>query len=473
MRTYLKLTLAFLIALIQVSCSDELCDNTCPTGFIQDINCDCVQTEPCAGLTCAEGEILTADCDCITDPNVNSEFPQVVKSGFTSAGEVWTKDNIYVLNGKVVVDAGNTLTIEAGTVIKAENATGSLASALIVAQGATIMANGTADEPIIFTSVKDEIEPGMIVSPNLTEADNQLWGGVVILGKAPISAADGDNVAQIEGIPADDTFGRYGGDDPADNSGVIKYISVRHGGIVIGGDNELNGITFGGVGNGTVVENIEVVANLDDGIEWFGGTVNCTNVCVAYGEDDGLDIDQNYAGTITNAIVITSGATAGDNAIEIDGPEGSLTDGFFTIQDITLIDKDGETDTAADLKSKTQGVIRNASWRGFGDNIKIRHSCDASDCSTEKSDSYTNYIAGNLSIEASEWVGNRNFSDWTTVYGDRDCDGDEPCMISNDQQVAIENLLSSSGNIVVDSPTRGADPAPFLGWSWISATNNL
>ena len=468
-----KLTIITIIALGLFSCSDEACDNTCPTGFIQDISCNCVQTEPCAGLTCPEGEILTAACDCITDPSNQGEFSTITKTGFLAVSETWTKDNIYILNGKVVVDAGSTLTIEAGTIIKAEDDAGSLASALIVAQGGTIMANGSASEPIIFTSIKDEIQPGMIVSPNLTEFDNQLWGGLILLGYAPVSTADGNSVGHIEGIPRDDAFGSYGGDDPEDNSGVLRYISVRHGGIVIGGDNELNGITFGGVGNGTIVENIEVVANLDDGIEWFGGTVNCSNVVVAFGEDDGLDIDQNYAGTISNAFVITSGATAGDNALEIDGPEGSLTDGFFTIKDITLIDKDGEADTAADLKSKTQGTITNASWRGFKDNVKIRYSCEASDCTTEKSDSYTNYISGNLSIQNSEWVGDIEFADWNSVYGDRDCENDAVCNVSTDQQQAIENLISNAGNIIVASASKGADAAPFSGWSWVAATNNL
>jgi len=171
----------------------------------------------------------------------------------------------------------------------------------------------------------------------LDETFNNLWGGLIILGNAPISAKSGDTEAQIEGIPADEEFGKYGGMDPEDNSGIIKYVSVRHGGTLIGDNNEINGITFGGVGNGTTVEYIEVVANLDDGVEFFGGTVNVKNVIVANGEDDGLDIDQNYSGTIENAFVIQSGATAGDNALEIDGPEGTTyTDGLFTIKNVTL-----------------------------------------------------------------------------------------------------------------------------------------
>jgi len=456
-------------ALFAVSCGDD-CDVTCGADEVLTNDCECVTVNPCAGITCDAGFILTADCDCIEDNTGN--VPVVTKTG-KICDETWTSDNIYVLNGKVVVSEGCSLTIEPGTIIKAEDDPGTLASALIVAQGAQIFAEGTATAPIIFTSVTDNIMPGEIVSPNLSEFDNKLWGGLIVLGRAPISAGDGDDVALIEGIPPGEDFGTYGGNNPADNSGIIKYVSVRHGGISIGADNEINGITLGGVGTGTVIENIEVVANLDDGVEWFGGTVNVRNVLVAYGEDDGLDIDQNYSGTISNAVVITSGATAGDNAFEIDGPEGSLTNGFFTIENCTVIDKDGGADTAADLKSLTQGTIRNTSWRGFGDNIKLRSSCEESDCMTEKNDSYTNYINGLLVIEDSEWVGNATLADWITVYGDEDCADDAPCMISQAQQDAAIDILSNAGNAVNSSPTTGADMSAFDTWSWAANTGNL
>lgn len=463
-------TLLMATALFFAACSsDNECDNTCAEGQQQLLDCSCVDTDPCPGVTCEEGFVLTAACDCIEE--TSNEVPVVTKTGVL-CNETWTSDNIYVLNGKVVVESGCSLTIEAGTIIKAEDDPGTLASALIVAQGAQIFAEGTVTAPIIFTSVSDQIMPGEIVSPNLTEFDNKLWGGLIVLGNAPISAGDGDNLALIEGIPPGESFGTYGGDNPADNSGVLKYISVRHGGISIGADNEINGITLGGVGTGTVIENIEVVANLDDGVEWFGGTVNVKNVLVAYGEDDGLDIDQNYSGTISNAVVITSGATAGDNAFEIDGPEGSLTDGFFTIENATVIDKDGSADTAADLKSKTQGTLRNVSWRGFGDNIKLRHSCE-DDCTTGKGDSYLNYINGDLVITNCEWVGSATLADWITVYGDEDCPDDQRCNISQEQQDAAINVLSGAGNAVNASATLGADMSAFDGWSWAANTGNL
>ena len=127
--------------------------------------------------------------------------------------------------------------------------------------------------------------------------------------------------------------GLYGGSDAADDSGVMQYMSIRHGGAEIGEGNEINGLTLGGVGNKTVIDHIEVVANVDDGIEFFGGTVNASNLMV-YGQgDDALDIDQAYSGTVDNAMVVLTAAS--DHGLEIDGPEGSLA-GSFTVKNVTI-----------------------------------------------------------------------------------------------------------------------------------------
>ncbi|MCB0568608.1 MAG: hypothetical protein KDC66_02540 [Phaeodactylibacter sp.] len=257
-----------------------------------------------------------------------------------SADATWTADKVYVLGGRIAVLDGVTLTIEPGTVIKGEAGTGANATALLVARGGKLMAEGTADAPIIFTSVADEITPddiaaGNFASPNLDPDINGLWGGLIVLGKAKISASNdnGDvSEVQIEGIPTSDPNGLYGGDNDADNSGVLKYISIRHGGTNIGEGNEINGLTLGGVGSGTVIENIEIVSNQDDGIEWFGGTVNVKNIVVWNVGDDGIDTDQAYAGTIDNFVVITPAGSC----FELDGPEGTYT-ARHTIQNGTVI----------------------------------------------------------------------------------------------------------------------------------------
>ena len=197
------------------------------------------------------------DTDDTIIPPVETPGTVVVTSNIT-ANTTWEAGTIYQLAGRITVTNGVTLTIEPGTIIKGEAGTGANATALLVARGGKLNANGTATSPIIFTSVADEIDyadmaAGNFASPNLESTVNGLWGGVIILGKAPISASNdvGDvSEVQIEGIPTSDPNGLYGGNDAADNSGTIRYISIRHGGTNIGAGNEINGLTLGGVGNG-------------------------------------------------------------------------------------------------------------------------------------------------------------------------------------------------------------------------------
>ncbi len=391
LNSYFLFVFAAVAMLASCGDSENECDNSCPTGQIQTLTCNCVEdpstivphpcptltcpagqvvgvtggtcacvepaTDICGGMTCAEGEVLdAANCECITIPTTVGSV--VVDENIT--GDVrWTADNIYTLAGRIAVEDGAKLTIDPGTVIKGATGTGTLASALVVAQGGQIMAMGTADAPIIMTSILDDILPGQAAGSNLDEEENGLWGGLLVLGRAPISV-DGDALtAQIEGIPADDVTGLYGGTNVDDNSGVIQYVSVRHGGAVIGADNEINGITLGGVGAGTIIENIEVVGNKDDGIEWFGGTVDVKNALVWAADDDALDIDQAYAGTIDNAVVIAFAGT--DHGLEIDGPEGSLT-GAFTLQNVTV---KGFDDELANYRDGASGLTQNTYFFGF------------------------------------------------------------------------------------------------------------
>ncbi|MCE5270257.1 T9SS type A sorting domain-containing protein [bacterium] len=202
----------------------------------------------------------------------------------------WSKDTVYVLNGFVFVEDGEVLNIQAGTVIKGKPGQGVNASALIVARGGRIYARGSSSQPIIFTAESDDVD-----NPNDLPSDSRgLWGGLILLGKARINTAKG--TGNIEGIPDTEPRGAYGGSNDHDNSGVYQYLSLRYGGTDIGAGNEINGLTFGAVGDSTVVDHIEVFNNADDGYEWFGGTVNTKYLVSAFNGDDSFDTDEGFNG---------------------------------------------------------------------------------------------------------------------------------------------------------------------------------
>ena len=373
----------------------------------------------------------------------------VVVAGGIALNTTWTNDKIWVLDRKVVVQEGVTLTIEPGTIIKGRAGTGSLSSALIVARGGKIMAEGTSAQPIIFTAEADNIDAGETTGTNLDENNRGLWGGLLILGNAPCSFSGDVEELQIEGIPADDTFGLYGGDDPADNSGVLTYVPIRHGGALIGEGNEINGLTLGGVGSGTIIDNVEVVANVDDGIEFFGGTVNATNLLVYAQGDDGLDIDQAYSGTISNAVVALGDIS--DHALEIDGPEGSLT-GAFTLENVTLI---GNTITSkgeyADYRSRAQGATNNVFAYGFKDDADVELDNDAV---------ATNYNDGTLTFSAWEIVLPGAVTDVNNLF------------VNKAESVVVTGFGSEATAVNQGSQTVGAIVSNFS-WTWANYAGNL
>ena len=273
--------------------------------------------------------VALTSCERWRKPNPEPTSEHIQVSGHITQDTQWFPgDTAYEMVGKVVVDSGVTLTIQPGTLIYGRLGDGANSSALVVSRGARLMAVGTPEDPIVFTSELD-------YDQDLDESDNGLWGGVVILGYAPISADA--TPALIEGIPANENYGFYGGMDSLDDSGIMRYISIRHAGALIGDGNELNGLTLGGVGAGTTIEHIEVVGNLDDGIEFFGGCVNASNLIVWAQGDDAFDIDQSYCGTITNYVNVEGSES--DHALEIDGGEGT-TNRPFVMERGTLISED-------------------------------------------------------------------------------------------------------------------------------------
>ena len=325
-------------------------------------------------------ETVTQTETVVVDPYADSTL-----EGTISENKTLDASKIWLLKGRVAVENGVTLTIPAGTIIKAASGTGADASTLIIARGATLVADGTAEAPIVMTSVSDNIEVGGTYpssGPALNVDTRGLWGGLLVLGNAPCSLSNDVTELQIEGIPTSDTNGLYGGSDAEDSSGSLQYISIRHGGAEIGEGNEINGLTLGGVGSGTTINHIEVLGNVDDGIEFFGGTVNATNLLVWGQGDDAIDIDQAYAGTIDGALVVLTAAS--DHGFEIDGPEGSST-GRFVLKNATVIgatddcDAEGVDGEMADFRKGATGDVLNILFRDFaaGKDVELDASADA------------------------------------------------------------------------------------------------
>ena len=285
---------------------------------------------------------------------------------YIDENQTWTNDRIWLMDGKIVVRNGATLTIEAGTIVKAETDDGADATVLVIAKGGKINAVGTADDPIIFTDNDDQIgydDNG--ISPNRVPSDMGKWGSIVVLGNASTGTDTGE--AEIEGIATGYDWTTYGGSDDSENSGNIEYVSIRHSGKELNAGEELQGLTMGGVGNGTTVQNLEIVGSKDDGIEIFGGSVDVTNLFIYYNGDDAIDLDQAYKGTISNAVVIMNTGT--DNVFEFDGTEDSTgtIDGAFTVQNVTAYGNANaeKTDTYGHWKSDATCFTTNVVYKDF------------------------------------------------------------------------------------------------------------
>ncbi|WP_309499796.1 right-handed parallel beta-helix repeat-containing protein [Sulfurovum sp.] len=243
------------------------------------------------------------------DPVVTCTTPSTTTlAGDLTGCTLLTADKTWELDGLVVVTPGAELRIEAGTTITAQDGTGDATSYLIVDKGAKIMAEGTVDKPIVFTSL----------DPSAKSVG--LWGGVTIIGNAANS--------QVNPYEVNTAF-VAGTSSMADNSGILRHVKILNSGITMEQDKEINGLSLVGVGSGTVIDNITVDYSDDDGIEVWGGTVNMSNITISHCTDDHFDIDDGYSGTVTN-LKITQ--TTGNAAMEMSGTTAATFDGLTIVQ---------------------------------------------------------------------------------------------------------------------------------------------
>ncbi len=256
-------------------------------------------------------------------------FTTVTVQGEINSSTTWTKDKQYLIKGYVYVTSGNTLTIEPGTIIRGDKAT---KGALIIERGAKIMANGTADKPVIFTSNEAQ--------GSRSYGD---WGGIIICGKAPVNWTAGE--AQVEGGPR--SF--YGGTDAADNSGKLSYVRIEFGGIAFSPNNEVNSLTLAGVGSGTQIDHIQVTSGGDDGFEWFGGTVDAKYLVSVGHVDDDFDSDNGWSGKVQFFV-----AQKDPNVADVSGSKAIETDSYLA----------GTVDGKTDNTKATKAVMSNGTLIG-------------------------------------------------------------------------------------------------------------
>lgn len=410
------------------------------------------------------------------------EFKQTQISGVINRDYTFTNDVAWVLSGRVIVAAGATLTIEAGTIVKGAVGQGASASVLLIARGADIIANGTSADPIVFTSALDNVNVGEFASTLDINNDLGLWGGVLILGNAPIVAEASE--VQIEGIPTSVSEGLYGGSDPMDNSGSFTYCSIRFTGQQLGPGNELQGLTLGGVGNGTTISHVESINSADDGIEIFGGTVNISNFIVLNPDDDGFDADQGWIGTADNLVYIGAATDAGfgsDHPFELDGPEGD-TGGTAAVGSFTNATAWGRSATDfADLRDGATYSLTDSYFFGFASGVDFELDADGSSDANGNtvsdnpaiSDNYTNgtVTLTGLQFSGLDRDGATTFTDITKILNDK-LDGatttpDRTAQVDNNEDVKFPGA-----NSIVTTKTVGADVS-VLSWSYTAALGLL
>ena len=308
-------------------------------------------------LALAAGMSLLTACSDNDDP-VTEENGNEVTNGSTLKGSI-TEDvtlaagNTYYLSGEYIVEAGATLNIEKGVTIISKY--DDIVDYILVKQGARINATGTADAPIVMTS--EYTQPGA-------------WGGIHLCGKAHTNAEGGKGSSEIGGAT-------YGGNDDADNSGVLQYVRVEYTGYAFDEEHEANGITFYGVGSGTTVENCEAYKGSDDGFEFFGGSVNVKNMVVVSCSDDSFDWTEGWNGKGENLVAFQENAsTLGydcDCLIEADNNENDYSAtpvSHPVLKNLILVGNGGEAQGIR-LRRGTQVEIDNATVSGKGKPVAV------------------------------------------------------------------------------------------------------
>jgi len=387
--------------------------------------------------------------NCRKSDYILEDHQKVISDDGSGTGTVtWTKDNEYLLEGFVFVNDGQTLTIKQGTIVRFKPGKGENASALIVSRGGKIYAEGSASEPIIFTAEADDL------NGSVANEETGLWGGLIILGNAPINIEGGE--ASIEGIPLEEPRGIYGGITENDNSGILKYISIRHGGTNIGDGNEINGLTLGGIGNETQIDYVEILSNEDDGVEIFGGTVNLNHMVVSGCGDDAFDYDLGWTGYGQFWLALQS-HNLGDNLLEAGGgidPVNGVPYSVPNIFNATFIGNGNSGEGAcANFKNNAGGIVANSIIMNDNHGVLLEVTDARNDC-------YNQWQEGNLGIrcnvfhEVDASTGNSIFK-LTGVYSPEQLNEWQNYFHTAKNEILDPKINWAEGNFIPENKIQG------------------
>jgi hypothetical protein len=403
---------------------------------------------------------------------------QTVSTDITT-NSIWTTGSVVLMDGLIYVRPGATLTIQPGVIVKGKAApsagTGDLASGLVVMQGGRLIAAGEANSPIIFTAEADNVADRF----DLDETNRGLWGGVILLGRA----TNNRGIRNIEGIPvSDDT--RYGCDgativcDDNDDSGTLRYVSIRHAGFGFQPNSEINGLTMGAVGRGTTVEYVEVFANSDDSYEFFGGTVNTRWLVAAFSGDDEFDWDTGYTGFGQWWFSIKDSTGETGRCFEADGAASPFTATPLsnpTITNLTCIGAGvagtpGGSEAGSPallLRENTQGKLYNSvitDWNNLG--LQIEDTGDPLTSSRSRFDD------GTLDLRNNIWFGFGAGNTWSSLVEGTDATLEAALeqrnTLADPQLVAIARDQSET---LDPRPMPGAPPASGSDFSYTLLQN--
>lgn len=383
-----------------------------------------------------------------------------------------TSNKVWLIDGVSYVPSGKTLKIPAGTILSAGvdktytgveggvTVTKDIHGVLVVVKGAKIDAQGTESQPIVFTSPK---------APGSRAAGD--FGGVILLGSAPINQP---TTTVIEGLPVPPSSVdiTYGGSNSSDNSGILEHVRIEYPGFTLFANNEINGLTCGGVGSGTTINYVQVTYSADDSFEFFGGTVNASHLVAAGGDDDDFDFDFGYTGTIQYAVGLkalnsthsTSGGSSDANGIESDNDKtgsSAIPRTNPTLRNFTILGTSSNNSVlklGARFRRNSSFDIQNSLIAGFPTGVTNEGGA---------SGTYSNNILHAFSLTGGAVTPSSNAdpADGYILLGDGI---NSPFYIDHATGFDIDQLIPDASSPVVGSPYKGAiDPSTLAGNTWL------